>query len=498
MTNEAYFYVGPHDDSFETQGQKSAYFGHKTSTETCGTAEGIFACWHWDGERLIVNNDRYGIYPLFWFTTPNGSICISTSILKLIKQGAPTELDVEALAVFFRLGTFLGEDTPFTAIKTLPPDAVFEWANGNLKYYGRYPKVSTASAVSRDEAIDQYIDLFAKAMAKRRPTSDNFAIPVTGGRDSRHILLELHRTGIEPAVCVSALDNPPDPNKDPEIGKLLCNEMGFRHVTVDQKLSLLSAELRKNCETHFCAPAHAWFFALADFLNGCFDYTYDGLGGDVLSQSSFLNPGIDAIFRSNDVHAISSELLFGRTPEQPVLKGLLPHKLQKSMSSEVAKGRLAKEVKKHLDMPNPTASFFFWNRTRRMTALAPYSLLEQQLCVYAPFLDHDLFDFMNTLPSSMLLDRTFHDDAISRAYPTFSHIPYANDKATSPGDDRYVRTRFLDEATRKFLLRKPWSLMKNVTPRTKLLAGFLSRGHIRPWIPMSIAYLDQIDSIVNE
>lgn len=481
MGEAPYFLIRKKNGYFETEGQPEAEFGHTLQSRPDTQPEGIFARWYWDGTRLVVDNDRYGIYPLFWFRRSDNGVCVSTSLPKLIELGAPTNLDVEALAVFFRLGSFVGNDTPFTAIRTLPPNAVFEWANGHLTCQGRYPEVPKPSDISRDEAIDRYIDLFAKAMAKRRPASNKFAVPITGGRDSRHILLELHRTGIEPTVCVSALDNPPDPNQDPEIGRLLCHELGFKHVIVDQTLSLMSAETRKNRETHFCAPAHGWYLALADSLNGQFDYIYDGLGGDVLSQSAFLSHGLDSTFRSNDANAIARELLFGAARERPVLKGILNGNLQKSMAPEVAIERLAQEVETHLDMPNPIASFFFWNRTRRMTALAPYALLADQTRAYAPFLDSDLFGFMNSLPSRMLLDRTFHDDAIARAYPDFAHVPYANSKTAPRASDRCVRATFLNEAARKFLIQKPRSLMKNIAPRANILMGVLSQGHIHPW-----------------
>lgn len=132
-----------------------------------------------------------------------------------------------------------------------------------------------------------------------------------------------------------------------------------------------------------------------------------------------------------------------------------------------------------------------------MTALAPYSLLAEKSCAYAPFLDHELFDFMSTLSSDILLDRKFHDDAIARAYPAFSHIPYANDKEAHRPSDKRVRTHFLSEATKNFLLCRPWTTMNTITPRAKLLIGCLSRGYIRPWVPLWIVYLDQIEAIID-
>lgn len=492
-----YFLVRNRGGTIEARGQSSATFGHLISSSVDSVADGVFARWHWDGKRLVVDNDRYGFYPLFWSRLPGGAVCVSPSLVTLLKQGVPTELDVEALAVFFRLGSFIGNDTPFSAIRVVPPNAVFEWEDGTLECHGRYPPVPGTSGLSRDEAIDCYIDLFAKAMAKRKPVSGNFAVPVSGGRDSRHILLELHRSGLEPSVCVSVRDNPPNPNEDPKVAAKLCREVGFRLVTLDQRLSLFSAQIRKNLETHFCAVQHGWYLALADFLNGRFEYTYGGIGGDVLSQSKFLSPHLDAVFRSRNVNGICEILLTRQASSRAGIIRLLKGDLKAAMQIEVATRRLAPEVERHLDSPNPVASFMFWNRTRREIALAPYGLLSGIPYVYSPFVDHELFDFLTTLPSSMLMDHTFHDDTIARAYPKFAHIPYV-DKTAPATDDTAQRARFLAEATRTFLLKKPSRFVQNLVPRAKMLAGTLARGHAIPWISAYIIYLDQIEHIMGQ
>lgn len=492
-----FFRVGLQAGSIETRGQASAAFGHRIPSGAPAADDGIFADWHWDGTRLVVNNDRYGMYPLFWFRPSGGGVCVSPSLLTLIEQGAPAELDIEALAVFFRLGFFVGDDTPFSAIRTVPPHAVFEWQASGFECRARYPATPRVSSVSRDDAIDEYIDLFARAMAKRAPAPRTCAVPISGGRDSRHILLELHRTGHEPAVCVSALDNPPDPNEDPRIAALLCRELGFNFAVVDQQLSPFDAQLRKNRETHFCAAAHGWYLALADFMNGRFECSYDGIAGDVLSQSKFLNPELDAAFHTRDVATISGALLSMRTAGTHGLDELLKGALKPVLDRDLASNRLAREVEKHLDHPNPVGSFILWNRTRREIALAPYALLSGVPRVYAPFLDHDLFDFLSTLPSGMLLDHRFHDDTIARAYPDFAHVPYVDAAAPLP-DDAGVRAAFLARAARRFLLKKPSRLTKNWLPRGKMLASILSGGRMTPWISPFIVYLDQIESIMAE
>src|SRR5262249_33729918 len=145
-------------------------------------SEGVFAEWRWDGRALTVTNCRYGMLLLFYFERKD-EICVSPSLEKLIELGAPTALDHEALAVFLRLGSFLAEDTPFKAIRVIPPNARFEW-RGELQVSGNLWRVDPVR-VSRDAAIDEFIARFR--LAVEMTYHENCIIPLSGGRDSRHI-----------------------------------------------------------------------------------------------------------------------------------------------------------------------------------------------------------------------------------------------------------------------------------------------------------------------
>ncbi|NII11153.1 hypothetical protein [Oleiagrimonas sp. C23AA] len=491
-----YFLVRQVDEILETSGRAEACFGHELPSDNHDVVDGVFARWLWDGRRLVVRNDRYGCYPLFWFRLQDGGVCVSPSIEVLIEQGAPRDLDTESLAVFFRLGYFVGDDTPFRAIKSVPPHAVFEWENNRLQCRGRYPATPVVVHHSRDEAIDTYIDLFSRSMAKRTPGTGRCVVPLSGGRDSRHILLELHRTGRPPDVCVSALDHPPDPNEDPAIAAQLCKALQLDCTIVPQQLPVFSAEWQKNRETNFCTPMHSWYLALSTFVNGRFDYAYDGIGGDVLSQSKSLNPDMDAVFRSSDVRAICSALISRQKTSASVTLSLLKGELAAARDEGLAITRLATEVEKHLDHPNPVGSFMFWNRTRRSIALAPYNMIRGISCVYAPFLDHELFDYLSSLPVSLLMDHKFHDQTIARAYPSFSDIPYARNSAPMASNNAQ-QARFLAQAAGIFALKRPSRIMKNMVPRARMLASVCSFGRVNPWVPKSIIYIDQIESMLR-
>jgi asparagine synthetase B (glutamine-hydrolysing) len=116
------------------------------------TPEGVFAEWIWDGARLLARNDRHGIRPLFYYAG-HGQLAISPSLPRLLLEGAPAELDEPALAVFFRTGYFVGEDTPVRAIRALPPNATLTWSEGHLRVEGKWTPPGPRS-LTRDEAID--------------------------------------------------------------------------------------------------------------------------------------------------------------------------------------------------------------------------------------------------------------------------------------------------------------------------------------------------------
>ena len=125
-TCEPFIHIKKVGDHFKIKGQEDSFLGHEIKAPGSAPGEGVFARWHWDGQTLKVETDRYGFYPLYYFVA-NGECAVSPSLVKLVELGAPTEWDYEGLAVFLRIGFFLGEDTPFKSIRSLPSLATFLW-----------------------------------------------------------------------------------------------------------------------------------------------------------------------------------------------------------------------------------------------------------------------------------------------------------------------------------------------------------------------------------
>lgn len=317
-----------------------------------------------------------------------------------------------------RLGFFLASDTPFAGIKAVPPNARLRWNRDGLSIDSKPPMPDRVASIGRDEAMVVYQELFTAAIRRRSPDGV-FGSLLSGGRDSRKILFELLNQHKKPdLVATLDLANSSDANVSSEIAQAF----GLHHLRVPALADSVASEIRRVRETQRCADEHGWMLGLNDALKGRAAILYDGLGGDVLSAGLFLHPRPLELMRSGQFVALARHLIAEESVSSFIGQVFLGD--SRLFTEEAAVHTLAKELKHHADAPNPIGSFYFWNRTRRKIALSPFSILAD-FKVYVPFLDHELFDFLASLPAEYFLDHTFHDQTIARSYPQWSHFRYS-------------------------------------------------------------------------
>ncbi|MDY0170855.1 MAG: asparagine synthase-related protein [Thermoguttaceae bacterium] len=378
---------------------------------------GPYVEWRWNGHDLHVANDQYGLWPAYYSTFLNG-FAISTSIPQLTEVLETNELDYTGLAGFFRLGYFLGDRTAIRGIRALPPSVEVKWNSGSPEVRGSRHVYREESRLSRDAAIDGYIDLFAQSIRRCLPDGP-CAVPLSGGRDSRHIALELTAAGHVPEYCVTVEGS----GEDLPVAAALAKAAELRHHTVETNAYGFPAECRKNILTGFGTTEHRWMLAITDFLANKVQFIYDGLAGDVLSAGHFATREALGLFRTNRLHELAALLL--PNEDKTSLKRLLSSETYRRCNREVAIAELEYELGQYVDHPNPIATFSLANRTRRVAALSPLCLARQAGTVFCPYMDPDVVEFLLALPAETFLDHGFHTDAIHRRFPAFKHIPFA-------------------------------------------------------------------------
>jgi hypothetical protein len=389
----------------------------------------------WDGVSLRAETDRYGFFPLFYHVWDDG-IMLSPSLTALIEAGAPTELDNAAIAVALRLWLFLGDDTPFARIRVLPAGGTLEWKPGTPFSVATAFVFGREVSMSRSAAIDEYIDRFRAAIS-RRPAKGTGLVPLSGGRDSRHIFLEMCSSGTPPdaAITVSGWRQE---TQDAQIAATLARRAGVKHVTVGLPDSRWDAQLACMRATHLCTFEHWWLENLIGHFReheGNLSI-YEGAAGDVLSTAVLKDPARRGLYDAGKFRELANSMLGAEAYFQQVL----PAQWYTRFNREHALHRLAAELERHRPAPNPLASFFVYNRTRRVTALPPTTLFSPYGTVWCPYLDADVWDFLSSLPADILASEEifgFHDDAIHRAYPEFSDIPFAAKWGVKPRPRSY-------------------------------------------------------------
>jgi asparagine synthetase B (glutamine-hydrolysing) len=286
--------------------------------------------------------------------------------------------------------------------------------------------------MSRSAAIDRYGEAFRGAMRKLLP-ADDIILPLSGGRDSRHILFEMIEAGRKPhAVTVPRWA--PDIDHDLPIARHLADRFGLRHSVLGTTLAKGRAQRRASEEADFASDEFGWMLPMRRFLDDQSGVVFDGIAGDVMSDGLFLHRSLLAQFESGDTERVA-EVLLGR---EDVWRAVLGERLYKSLARERAVAALQRELKKHLDAPNPVSSYVFWNRTRREISLFGFKFLGN---VRMPYIDEDVYDHLAALPAAYFLDKTFHTETIHRLFPQYADIPF-DPKST----DRAGRWRFRAES----------------------------------------------------
>lgn len=405
------------------QGEPCVRLGHSLPGRTLESPDGVFVAWDWDGAKLSVRNDRYGFYPAYCHVS-DSRVMVSPSLPALLRQGAPASLDEEALAVFLRLGYFVGNDTPFSGIQALPPAVDFEWRPG--QWHVRSGRSDPpAQSLSRAAAIEGYAALFRAAMEKRFPQG-SYVFPLSGGRDSRQMLLQLCALGAPPEECVTGAKFPPEP-QDFIVAARICEFLGISHRALSSGNDLRN-DLHANAMQNFCADQGGWLTPVAAYLREHTRDTYIGIGGGELTAVMAPNRIQLALFEARDTRELARRLVDLKRGAQ-IMQEILSPEQNRRMGREAAISRIAAEYATHLDAPVPSKSFAFWNQVRREHALGPYALFAGLRNVYAPYLDHDLFDFLYGLPLSVL-DNDLHLEVIASAFPSAAGVPYAHGRST--------------------------------------------------------------------
>lgn len=413
-------------------GQFKGYVGHRIKQYDGSRPSGLWGKWNWDGQTLVAEVEPLGYFSLFVYIK-GAQVGISPSILQLLAEGADPSPDEIALAVFHRIGNFVGNDTPFKYIKVLPPNGQLVWRDGKHQINGGavVPKVSS---LSRAQAVEAFVEV-PRATIRRFVQSweGPIALPLTGGRDSRHVLLEMAHQGRKPDTCVTFHHGGKALNAEVQAARAIAERVGVRHVILGNPRKRLRDSLRALLMTQLCSDEHAQMVPMHDYFSGSGTAAIDGIGGDILTNPDDWAAEFKERANQNDYEGIAKRMVEGhsRVISRPGHLGGAGAVFSSDLH-DAAIERIAKAIQVFDAAPDPYQAFWFYNRTRREISFTATAVMGGAEMVFCPYLDPEFVELGLSLDWSVTRDQKLHDDAIFSAYPGFSDIPFSSGFVSQP------------------------------------------------------------------
>ena len=457
------------------QGPVVHFQGYRLPGDWDGVPQGVWAEWGWDGAELVARNDRLGFSPLFWFATDD-RIGVSPSLAALLPHLDHRELDDDALAVFLRFRSFIGEDTPFRRVRALPPGATLRWSAGRTRMEALGPVRFEAEPGARARGQPAYVAAVCEAVGRALDsTPGRTALPLTGGLDSRLLLYALLEVGRPPDCCVTVQHHPPRQDDDAVLAAELAADAGLRHVVLDQERDRLGQQLRNLRRTHLCTHEHAWYHPLPAYLHAQgFSAFVDGIGGDLQAEPNYITQGVNRLMDAGRVEDAAASIL-----EERYLPAVLPAAMLGRWSRDRAIAHLVRHAAPFEGAADPWGNFRLFSRTRRNVALMPWSLHGGGAVGLAPFLDRSVVELLGPIPWQELADRTFRKAVITDAFPDRPPLPHEHaDFSSTRG---WGRVLAYGRSVARWAGTRPWHspfLRASFLP-PRLLRAHLDRAYAR-------------------
>jgi asparagine synthase (glutamine-hydrolysing) len=191
--------------SAELQGQGVRYRTHcdtetvlhvyeREGARTPRFLRGMFAFAVWDRRRreLFLARDRFGVKPLYYTVTADGSLYFGSEIKAVLASGAVSpRLDLTVLPDYLANHAPSGEHTMFAGVKRLLPGHTLRWRDGEVQIE-RYWDLSFApdaavSARSDADLVHEYGERLLEAVRLRLMADVPLGCFLSGGIDSAAI-----------------------------------------------------------------------------------------------------------------------------------------------------------------------------------------------------------------------------------------------------------------------------------------------------------------------
>lgn len=386
---------------------------------------GLSGFWR-TAQGAVLHVDGLGFQDLY-ARTVGDTVYFANRMAPLAMLPARVTMDRDAwLRVFVMLG-FTESRTPFREIRRLEAGESLDCVRGVVERKVALPSWLTAGA--RSSSWDEVTDAILAAMPAQAP--DGVDIPLSGGLDSRILLLASRRLGLGP---IRTWSTPHELGWDDDVrmAQAVAETVGVPWTLIDYGVEDWRAARRPLARRlEHTTVLHTWFGPLAQAMHDRTGPLLDGLAGDVLMLTHDSLPaagGADAL--SQVWHVLGSWRF-----------GLMPRLRPELMDGVVAEFRdewLATH-RRWAGHPYGRSIVRLLTRTSHVIGPSPFRLLGPERQVITPFVDPLVVEAVLNSPPLPEGESDLRRVVLRNLDPRVAALPSTND--AQPQDGRSFTER---------------------------------------------------------
>src|SRR3954469_24059548 len=181
----------PYRTHCDTEGVLHIYMERGAATPPALRGMFAFAIWDRRRETLLIARDRFGVKPLYYAVTPDGSLYFGSEIKSVLASGAlSASLNETALPEYLSSHSTFGRPTMFSGIQRLEAGHTLLWRDGEIRiepYWDLHFAEKFDGSRSEASLVAEYGERFREAVRMRLMADVPLGTFLSGGIDSAAI-----------------------------------------------------------------------------------------------------------------------------------------------------------------------------------------------------------------------------------------------------------------------------------------------------------------------
>lgn len=456
--------------------------------------DGAFVIAVWDEQRgeLIVVNDRFGLYP-HYYAHRGRALTIAPEIKGVMCN--PTisrKVNLTAIAEYTRFQQLLGDKTWFEDIRLLPPASLMYYRPADdilrvTRYWG-WDEIGDLPNISFDDAVDEGIRLFQRAINAMIAKPYRIGVYLSGGLDGRTILGFIDRQ-----VPVTTINFGQVRSRD----VIYARELARRAKSTHHWFPMENGKwVLEHLDLHFALTEgmHSWMHmhginTLADArrwidvnLSGWDGGTVLGglaIVGDYARDMFFKSPQNEVTLTQKTFDAFCSEITWPGLTESEA-NTLFNNQGNADLCGLAFDSFREQFARTQHYPPERRGAFFFIDQHNRRSTQNMVVFTRAAIEVRCPFFDYELISFLYSLPTQMRGSSKFQREIITRRMPHLALVPNEKDNRL-PHTNALIHTPHALVQRAKRLINRRWRSVFPDYPRLYADYEHYLRTDLRAW-----------------